>query len=256
MNCRETRKWLSPYLDSELEQTKTFEVSEHLRHCRDCAQRFEREREAERLMKERINREQMPGELWQRLAQDVSTPDWIKSLTRRRILSAAAIIAVVLVMWRVMPDNRAAASTHWLVQRFESEVSTDLFAESADDPSGVLTTLRNALRLELQPEALAGLPMGHKDLQIVSAHKRTDPTGRIYYEVRLNCCGYPTLMALVPNEANGAVDNYGDAAQLAGIEKTRAGVHLGVRAIGSVTAVALSRHHVDGLLDMLTPMDG
>ena len=40
MNCKEARRWMSPYIDSELGKTKTFEISEHLRYCPACAERF------------------------------------------------------------------------------------------------------------------------------------------------------------------------------------------------------------------------
>ena len=47
MNCQEARRFISPYLDSELGQTKTFEVSEHLSECESCRRRFEQERSAQ-----------------------------------------------------------------------------------------------------------------------------------------------------------------------------------------------------------------
>ena len=43
MKCHDARKWISPYIDSELDPTKTFELSQHLENCESCKTRFGRE---------------------------------------------------------------------------------------------------------------------------------------------------------------------------------------------------------------------
>ena len=64
MKCHEARKWTSPYLDSELGQTKTYEISEHLQQCEACAKRFEGEGRVDEMIRDRIEPERMPDEVW------------------------------------------------------------------------------------------------------------------------------------------------------------------------------------------------
>src|SRR5881394_2337461 len=44
MRCEETSRYLSPYLDSELDPRTSFEMSSHFEQCGSCRERFEAER--------------------------------------------------------------------------------------------------------------------------------------------------------------------------------------------------------------------
>ena len=44
MRCEETSRYLSPYLDSELDPRTSFEMSNHFEQCTSCRDRFEAER--------------------------------------------------------------------------------------------------------------------------------------------------------------------------------------------------------------------
>jgi anti-sigma factor RsiW len=44
MRCEETSRYLSPYLDSELDPRTSFEISSHFEQCASCRDRFEAER--------------------------------------------------------------------------------------------------------------------------------------------------------------------------------------------------------------------
>ena len=52
MKCQQARIYLSPYLDSELDPTTTYEVSRHLESCPDCARLFAAEEDLERAIGE------------------------------------------------------------------------------------------------------------------------------------------------------------------------------------------------------------
>jgi len=56
MKGHEIRIYLSPYLDSVLDPTTTYEVSRHLETCRECAQIFKAEGELEHAICERLRR--------------------------------------------------------------------------------------------------------------------------------------------------------------------------------------------------------
>lgn len=58
MKCQQARIYLSPYLDSELDPTTTYEVSRHLEGCADCAQIFKAEEKLERAISEYLRRPQ------------------------------------------------------------------------------------------------------------------------------------------------------------------------------------------------------
>src|SRR5258706_1739474 len=50
MKCEEISRFLSPYLDSELDPKTSFEMSNHFDHCASCHERFEAERRIEYAM--------------------------------------------------------------------------------------------------------------------------------------------------------------------------------------------------------------
>jgi anti-sigma factor RsiW len=50
MKCEEVSRFLSPYLDSELDPKTSFEMSNHFDHCASCHDRFEAERRIEHAM--------------------------------------------------------------------------------------------------------------------------------------------------------------------------------------------------------------
>ena len=52
MKCQQARSYLSPYLDSELDPTTTYDVSRHLDRCPECAQLYNAEEELERAVAE------------------------------------------------------------------------------------------------------------------------------------------------------------------------------------------------------------
>jgi len=56
MKCHQARIYMSPYLDSELDPTTTYEVSRHLETCTACAGHFAAEEELERMIRERLRR--------------------------------------------------------------------------------------------------------------------------------------------------------------------------------------------------------
>lgn len=257
MNCRETRKWLSPYLDSELEQTKTFEVSEHLRVCSECAERFETERNAEVLVRASLERETMPPALWQKITSDVSTPSWVRRLAGRGVLSLAAVVALAFVTWGVLPSGTSDASPTWLAESFVAETpGNHPFANTDTDAALALRTLLSALDLAFAPMAEKAAHAGHFDFQLISTTRRVDPSGRAIVEVRLNCCGLPVLLAFAATDTDGTSSLDGMLNQPLPNVAAFENLNVAARRIGSVVAVALSRHPVKGILANVSPASG
>ncbi len=256
MNCRETRKWLSPYLDSELEQTKTFEVSEHLRVCPGCAERFEAERNAEQLVRRSLERETMPGELWQRITHDVATPPWVRRLGARTTLALAAAIVLAFLVWGVLPNRSVEASPAWLAESFVAETPDNSpFVDAHSSAARAMRTLRDALHLGMTSMPSTAARTGHFGFELISTQRLVDASGRTLVEVRLNCCGQPVLLAFAQTDAQGKSSL--DDMLKPTLADAPAFQHLNVdaRRIGSVVAVALSRHPVAGILENVSPIN-
>lgn len=257
MNCKESRKWMSPYLDSELGSTKTFEVSEHLRTCPECTARFEAERSADQAMRVHLSNEAMPEELWSKIAGSVSTPPWIRVLRTQRYWAMAACLVLVVGGALVMRQIDAPERPPLLIQRFVAETpgNRPFAIEDSIAGAGALeAVLRDTFRVALSvPSNLE--TMGHRNLQVVSATQRRDANGREFVEVRLNCCGEPMLMVLAKS-ANGGwplgLDQLSDDSHQA---VAFDGVNIGVRELGDVRAVVASRHSIKLILAALSQLD-
>ena len=120
MKCHEARKWTSPYLDSELGQTKTYEISEHLQQCEACARRFEAEGRVDEMIRDRIEPERMPDELWTSLRDIPERSQRTRWHAWGSRLAMAAVLAVTFVgVMRLWP-SRGVLSTPQIVSTFAS----------------------------------------------------------------------------------------------------------------------------------------
>ena len=60
MNCKEVRRYINLFIDSELDSKTNFEVSEHLSSCEDCSKRFAQEERIEKLFVSVLKEEKDP----------------------------------------------------------------------------------------------------------------------------------------------------------------------------------------------------
>ena len=277
MNCKEARRWISPYLDSELGKTKTFELSEHLRICSGCTERFEAERRADDAVRSCLQRTEMPSELWRRISQKVSAPSLVRRWFYRHRLAAggtlavAACLALLLllglgIVWKNSPaDGRSATggtpadSQPWPVREFVAVTPGNRsFTGSEDDRAAIDDVFSGLLGV-----TLASLPLpvdnGHFGLKLVSAARRVDEHGRSFVELRLNCCDQPVLIMLARSSDGGwpvPLDGLQPAARLSvhtegGALGTVGNVRIAVRDVDGVRVVAVSRHPVEHLLSRM-----
>lgn len=100
MGCDEVRRWISPYLDSELDPHTNFEIAQHLESCAECRQAFEAERELETSLAASLIAGPQTQAAWDRAVRHLGArPVW--QLRRWQVAVAAAGLAVVLVGgWR------------------------------------------------------------------------------------------------------------------------------------------------------------
>jgi len=250
MNCREARHYLSPYLDSELEPTTTFAISEHLRWCNDCRQRFDAERQVDRQIVARLDVGDVPHDVWRDALRPLRTPRW----TRWPFyvpLAAAAVI--VLMMGIASLSNSTATHARWVVREFVAETNNGRpFASNNTDTvsAGTTTTLKPFTNLvaRFTPQVVS-----NHALQLVRLSTVRDADGSEMVEVRLNCCGEPVIVRAAKRDRPGRLREFigQDATMLA--SRTSGGdVRVTEREVGEYIVVAVSQHPADELLAAMT----
>lgn len=100
MRCDEIRRWISPYLDSELDPHTSFEIAQHLETCVACRQAFEAERRLETSLASSLTPDPGTQAAWDRAVRHVGArPAW----RLRRWQAAVAAAGLVLALaggWR------------------------------------------------------------------------------------------------------------------------------------------------------------
>ncbi len=245
MNCQQARRCLSPYLDSELDPTATFAISEHLRVCEACRRRFEAEREVESKIVYGLRAGNMPEGMWRDIIQPLRKPRWIGW---RLAMPLAAAAAVMLVIWAGWPSRSAPSQPHWLVSEFLSETGGGKPFSSSN-----AVTVQAGMTMPLKPYSdlalnFAGEAARQHVAQFVRMDTVLDERGAEYVEVRLNCCGEPVIIRVAQRERAGRLQEFVGDGEHVLAAATEGGVVVGQREIGDYVVVAVSRHPVSDLL--------
>ncbi len=235
MTCDQCRRWWSPYLDSELDASKTFEVSEHLRVCESCRARFESEKDMDGWMRDRLRDVRMPVEMWPSIEARVRGEATAKASTKslgiarwiRPIALAASVVLIVTagVLWsnRSGPSESGGESGPQVAQAHASvvdllEAATPEFEVFASQPEGNNSNSELAERLAADSRRLLGASIAfempkdsHHIVELVGVSERVDADGNTYLEMRLNCCGNPTLLVLSRSGTPTAITELADA---------------------------------------------
>jgi len=254
MNCREARRWLSPYLDSEIDATETFEISEHLRGCETCQERFERERTIDRLLVTKLQSEEMPADCWNAIQRQVFSATRRRWIGRWSPLALAACLAVILSVTSAYLLRPAEPVGAWAVRRFvNASPDNDMFGPVAVASSSVAVELsdmsRAVLRRQVSMERASEVKPGHK-MELVRVTRRRDADGVELMEVRLNCCGQPVLMTFAPADQPGRMADVVSAlARAPRVSRQQDGVNVAGWQVGDVVVLAVSRHPVEQLID-------
>jgi anti-sigma factor RsiW len=126
MKCPEARKFVQPYLDSELDAKTSLEVEQHLESCAECAGLFEAEEKFDARLSTALREGERTPALWQRIetqvrARDASIRFNASTLQRfnafKRLwpfaAAASAIVLIAALAWlKTRPLDLASAVEH------------------------------------------------------------------------------------------------------------------------------------------------
>ena len=255
MQCQEARKWISPYLDSELDPTKTFEVSQHLESCAPCRERFEKEGRADELIGAALRREESFVD-WPAIERQIlAPPRRVIPLRPKWLLAAAACVAFLLISQGDWLGSTGAAQ--WAVDELHG-LSPDFrpFPEGPGcTPSDVNEIAEAALDCRLGIPVSEWRLAGHA-VTLIQGDRRTDRV-----EIQLNCCGKPVLLIVGRWAQRGIMQDIVAALEKAGgdysDERSSHSTKYYVRAVkkGDYVVLAVSTHKVDHLVDSVVPTE-
>ncbi|MCB9858488.1 MAG: zf-HC2 domain-containing protein [Phycisphaerales bacterium] len=248
MDCQTARKWTSPYLDSELETAKTFEISEHLRACEACRRRFNAERQVDDMIRDRLAREAMPPEAWSRIRREVNRSSFLRRVRGPAIVAAAACLMLSATMYfspgLTGNSNQEVFSGQW-AQYLKESPALDHNLSDAEIEAAL--TKEYGLTFSTSRKDTDGHPV-----QVVGArHVRFGDQPA--FELRLKCCGRDAVITAVHRSdvAKLPIELRELADEAAGKSIQRAGIYLQVDTIGDTEFFIASEHHLDGLVGVM-----
>lgn len=101
MQCNEVRRWISPYLDSELDPHTSFEIAQHLEACAECRQMFEDERRLETSLASSLTPDSGTQAAWDRAIRHVGAhPAWRLRRWQAAVAVAGLVVALAAGGWR------------------------------------------------------------------------------------------------------------------------------------------------------------
>ncbi len=252
MRCNEVRKFLSPYLDSELDPTMTFKVSQHLEQCTRCATRFDREGHAESLIAERL-KQMEPVVQWATLENVVlSAP---RPIYRRPVwwVAAAAAVAFVLIGFGSWPSASMADSVQWAAD--ELERLSPAGGAFRENQSCSASNYKNMCYEVLSQDVDLNLEgLRPHDVKLVAASSKLFQQGGGGVQLLMNCCNQPILVTMgladTPGEFQGVARSF-DEDGIATVTCKGKSYHVAVRRVGQMilVGVASTRHQVDHVIN-------
>lgn len=250
MDCQTARKWMSPYLDSELETAKTFEIGEHLRVCESCRRRFDAERHVDDMLRDRLSRESMPPALWHQLRREVNRSELLSGFRIPAVIATAAGIMLFAVLYMASGDRGAKPSevftgqwAHYVNQAVPSEsMLSDAEIEKAllDD---------YGLRFSTDREDT------HRHPVKVIGGRHILFGSQPALELRVKCCGkVAVITTMLRSNADKLPPLIRELEKAAyGKDVKRDGVNIHVNTVGAAEFFIASEHYLDGLKDAIQP---
>jgi anti-sigma factor RsiW len=114
MNCAEVRPWLDPYVDDELDLTRSLEVEQHLAECKTCTSKIDALRQLRGAIVAHAPYHAAPAELRKRIGRLAPRPASRIGWMAAAAACAAAGLALVafLATTRGNPVEQAVVDSH------------------------------------------------------------------------------------------------------------------------------------------------
>lgn len=252
MRCEKYIRYLSPYMDSELDANTCVEIADHLAVCEECHTRFAHEQEIEKLLAERLRDVQMPGYLWRRIESSINI---------REHTPVYSIKSRINLKWLVPVIATAVLAIGLSVFFFWVRTPRD---------EGLILALQDIHERYLKEEIAAGhgmvWPEGFKQMSLPGRIPRTGNIGG--HDVRLisvrphylrgtemalleySCCGEPVVVFILRKESLG---NFPQARDLLDrtnglVRMTFEDTNLIIVDVGEAVVCGVSCHELNTLL--------
>lgn len=247
MRCQDYRKYLSPYIDSELDARTCADITEHLSVCGACSRLFSQEQEVERRLVKGLQREKMPEEYWRAVVKRLSAYDYAEPrrvrlawLVPAAVMPVLAMVLVWVFVWGRTPD--ADLLTKPLLELHGKYQSQEIASQGLSWPQGFegLTVLKNL------PQS--GVIGGH-DVQLIGSQPcyiKNVKGAHVMY----SCCNTPVSIFILRKED---LDSFKGARKLLDKGKGSAVVNLGnmrlvMRDLKEAVVCCISSHGTSELL--------
>ncbi|MCB9899386.1 MAG: zf-HC2 domain-containing protein [Planctomycetes bacterium] len=202
LRCEQARAMLMAYLDSELDANATLSVTEHLKGCAGCRERFEREGRLEQALVATLREETMPADVRARVLD--ALPGHAPRRMRRRprprlpvrreaLAFAAAAVLLVAAGLYLYPFGRVDGPPLAL-RATASHRAAFASSDGLVPPERVDALLRGAGFGEL-PIAHGGFVNGHM-VELLGA-RREDLAGVPVIHLVYECCDVPASVFLM-----------------------------------------------------------
>jgi anti-sigma factor RsiW len=198
MRCEDVRKYVSPYLDSELDGKTSFEIVRHLELCAECRTRFEAEEVVEKRIASFLRQPQAGDEeLWRRALE--------KALRRPRrrvgrvIAAAAAGMLLALGVWQLAGSRTADLVGLLRKDYLAARQKANHLDVASSDPDPVRRFFKDRMNM-----AVTIPPVSHMELQGGRACSLNGvPTAFILYR----CGREPVSLCVFPEAQLGRFTN-------------------------------------------------
>ncbi|HHT9119053.1 MAG TPA: zf-HC2 domain-containing protein [Candidatus Hypogeohydataceae bacterium YC41] len=136
MRCQDYRKYLSPYLDSELDARTCADIAEHLSVCLACSRFFAQEQEVERQLVKSFQKEKMPEESWRTVLGRINAYDSPRPRRFRLawLVPAVVVPTAVMVVMLIFLLGKAPDNTNSLAEALQDRHGKYLSKEISIGP--------------------------------------------------------------------------------------------------------------------------